>query len=170
MKKYFAKYLRVEGEITDAGVAYKSKKYPHLEAKFSTSPWNKKVMDFYEIEKVKLFLCSRDIQVGDKVFEVYSDDGTLSSPYEWTLDIHENNSKYIEEGNVVFKVIGEIYPEVTFVKEGDEFSDDEVGFIYYPGEDMDTEVLSIDERNKHKSKKYINEITIKCKHCGKYVI
>ncbi len=67
----------------------------------------------------KLFLCSRDIQVGDKVFEILSDE-TIGEEFEWTLGIDKYNSQYKED---CFKVIGEISPNAAWVKEEDEFED-----------------------------------------------
>lgn len=59
--------------------------------------------------RVKLFLCSRDIQVGDKVID--SIDGKE----------YEVKSGFLPPEMV--KVIGEISSEATWVKEGDEFDE-----------------------------------------------
>lgn len=68
-----------------------------------------------EFRKVKLFLCSRDIQVGDEV----------------RLGNMGNTHGIADEHNYLknlgaFKVIGEISQEATWVKEGDEFDEEQI--------------------------------------------
>lgn len=100
-KPYFAKYLPVKGEI-----------------------------------KAKLFLCSRDIQVGDKYFH---DDfypypvGDIADTNTKVMNAHMMVSNEGEdyEGDWSYKVVGEISPEATWVKEGDEFDEDEVSRCFY---------------------------------------
>jgi len=65
-----------------------------------------------------LFLCSRDIQAGD---EVQSKLGTLDGKVEHKFQLEEALKE-----DVWFKVIGEISPEAIWVKEGDEFDEDEI--------------------------------------------
>lgn len=128
MKKYFAKYLPVEGEIkpgdkfsdNQLGICIRGKENPWVEWKGGITNL---VID-EDHRKVKLFLCSRDIQVGDKVK---------------TEGIEDRELKYIDktgtlfftngddcEPTVCFKVIGEISPEATWIKEGDEFDGYEI--------------------------------------------
>ena len=119
-KKYFTKYLPVEGEIKEGdkyscphkghgidlgnGIPHKPKTiictYPH-------SGYTCK--DCY---KIKFFLCSRDIEPGDQVYSDF-DNGYLGI------------AKKKSEG-FNFKMIGEISPEATWVKEGDEFDEGEI--------------------------------------------
>ncbi len=130
MKQYFAKYLPVEGEIKEEeiGISINNATYTHHDhlGKDYGKP-------------AKLFLCSRDIQVGDK--DYYYIDSTQNNKIEKAPDywdiinikpepnghvavIFNNNAfLWIEE---VFKVVGEISPEAIWVKEGDEFDKDEV--------------------------------------------
>lgn len=63
----------------------------------------------------KPYLCSRDIQVGDKVV-------ALSGNNELIHSIVTDTHKLIE----TYKVIGEISPDAKWVKEGDEFDEDQV--------------------------------------------
>lgn len=117
MIKYFAKYLPVEGEIKEGqtGISVNNATYTHYEhlGKDYGKP-------------AKLFLCSRDIQIGDKVFGLLLD---KSGYKEHTLTNSTDEVKLaIESGD--FKVIGEISPEATWVKEGDEFEQYEVAIIY----------------------------------------
>jgi hypothetical protein len=110
MKAYFTKYRPVEGRVE------KGDKYYHpddptnvLERKGDlTSP---------NLQKVKLFLCSRDIQIGDKAYSPHSDFTTV---IEDAYQLNDRPSEW-------FKVMGEISPEaLTFVKEGDEFDENEI--------------------------------------------
>lgn len=113
--KYFAKYLPVKGDkktgdtvkhkITgDIGVITKV----HDQGKYQDD----------EIEKVKLFLCTRDIQIGDKV------EKTDSLSKYWDLET-ENDVKIAKEREF-FKVIGEISERSIWIKEGDVFEEEEI--------------------------------------------
>lgn len=108
--KFFAKYLPVEGEINIGD---------YVQYEGFTHYVSKAVLESYptEVEKVKLFLCSRDIQVGD---EIYTDD-----PFwpQFTKLQYEQENKDMDEPRTTecFKVIGEISPNAIWVKEGDEF-------------------------------------------------
>jgi hypothetical protein len=91
MKKYFAKYLPVEGEI----------------------------------KKVKLFLCSRNIEVGDK----YYYNGTETDICDSEIRLEQIKEQEEKHGQKRFKVIGEISPEAIWVKEEDGFDEDDILFI-----------------------------------------
>lgn len=70
----------------------------------------------------KVFLCSKDIQVGDIA---YND---KFYPYP-NGQLINNNSKVMDHGMMEvdsFKVIGEISPDAMFVTEGDEFDENEL--------------------------------------------
>lgn len=126
MKPYFAKYLPVEGEIKE-GEVYHSKW--RSENKFYHYSTCAKIENgrVYPTEgvgaesgfpledgtKVKLFLCSRDIQVGDLLY----------NPITNTEAVCRDVEHAIKVGYV--KKIGEISPEATWVKEGDEFDESE---------------------------------------------
>lgn len=82
---------------------------------------------FENKKKVKLCLCSRDIQIGDKmVFECLTDGNYEEFQIDTINDIFPD---MIKKGTQ-FKVIGEISPEATWVKEGDEFVEKELRFPY----------------------------------------
>ncbi len=113
MKKYFAKYLPVEGEIKDddhfeeediTGKKYILKNLGPL----SLLPHD----HLKRRQKVKLFLCSKDIEVGDIVKEQLLN-GELED-----FTIHTLNDIDLDKQ---FKVIGEITSDAIWVKEGDEF-------------------------------------------------
>lgn len=119
-KKYFAKFLPVEREIKKGDKAqYRTGEIISYDVQLNTD----------NLKKVKLFLCSRDIQVGDSVFEILSDK-TLGDEFIWTEDINKYNYQYIED-DIVFKVIGEISPEAIWVKELMEFDEDEIEEWYW---------------------------------------
>lgn len=152
MKQYFAKYLPVEGEVKEwdcyldnNGIvkrAYVTSRTV-LRNKFDTiirTDWDGKA-------KVKLFLCSRNIEVGDKIYseltkEYHTVEYGVNSGYStqtpsgyWACDSRDAGSSV---GNTVssipkynsYKVIGEISPEAKWVKEGMEFDEEEIRRIY----------------------------------------
>lgn len=120
--KYFAKYLPVEGESNhwqwfnniqnkgwvdispsdmDAIIAHGLKPEP-------------------QFRKVQLFLCSRDIQVGDEYY---------NESFEFTKypnkSIAGQSSEFVGY-NDSYKIIGPISPQAVWVKEDDEFEEGEV--------------------------------------------
>lgn len=104
--KYFTKYLPVEGEIKE-GDYYLNNGTPTKRTEGTEDK------SYLNQQKVKLFLCSRDIQVGDTVHYPLNN----YIPVQWlggNLTGHE------------FKVIGEISPNAIWVKEGDEFDEDQI--------------------------------------------
>jgi hypothetical protein len=150
--KYFAKYLPVEGEIKSGWleVAGVMGKYRNEDDKFiyiqtpDGHVWSRKkegARTYY-----KLFLCSRDIQVGDKAwFQLTKHsplkelpcidkdiEGIILREYVTDSEIY-NHYTTPDQLNQCFKVIGEISPDATWVKEGDEFDEDEVQFYIYTG-------------------------------------
>lgn len=161
--KYFAIRLPVEGEIKEG------EKYFHptmgLIVCGKNSTKNGKL--------AKLFLCSRDIQIGDKV---------LSTKHEYKepkLVIEDNedlkaevpciHKSIIDKYN--FKVIGEISPEATWVKEGDEFEENDVHFEGWEGlicpaveEDTLEAYMSHGYVEKHPELKLICTIKGPCGH------
>lgn len=112
---FFAKYLPVEGEIKKGDYYIDNslgKNTIHLCRSTPSEDLNSTDLI---CKKVKLFLCSRDIKAGDKV--IYN-----NKEYEVTSDslITVKNNKN------TYKVIGEISPEATWVKEDDEFDKGEI--------------------------------------------
>ncbi len=137
-KQYFTKYLPVEGEI---------KKGVKVYHKNSGTYFNFDLPDEQNLEsyqKVKLFLCSRDIQVDDKLISYnenltgivtsteYNEDGE-----KYYVDLSNNTKGLIQTKstdenhppNIInwFKIVGEISPgALSFVKEGQEFREDQI--------------------------------------------
>jgi hypothetical protein len=113
MKQYFAKYLPVEGEIKEGDLISGPTGLVYATPLEYTSAF----------KKVKLFLCSRDIQVGDKIKST-QDERVLTVNKIKINDRHtiyyDKNKHWFSELEA-FKVIGEISPDATWVNEGDEF-------------------------------------------------
>ena len=136
--KYFAKYFPVEGEIkkgekvywTDPDDGHSSGIYTVVETPTDDitlilSEYSEAEVLHHEIQPVKLFLCSRDIQVGDEITHL----GGLKETI--------NSEEYLQKCQILFKtgeafkVIGEISPDAIWVKEGDEFDDKDLYPIPY---------------------------------------
>lgn len=122
MKKYFTKYLPVEGEIKEGDWV----RSPGTGAIFV---WDEDLLRVEGDQKMKLFLCSRDIQVGDRVYDIQSqlygkitEGGNLIDTYNM---LREDEMELIATLDPI-KVIGEISPEAAWVTEGMEFDEEEI--------------------------------------------
>ena len=121
-KKYFTKYLHVEGEIKEGDIFEVEKgTYSKLISMINNTCkclciHGFKVGQEYTChavnlqKKFKLFLCSRDIKPED-----YTKEGNVYI--------------YHDGSEPSFKVIGEISPDVKWVKENDEFDDEEIQIV-----------------------------------------
>lgn len=134
-KPYFTKYLPVEGEIKegDRALLGKTTITNIIDKQYLAEiKKNKKMADF---KKVKLFLCSRDIQVGDTVRCLHNKTTGVVTKIvnqankkkgEVILDnIIHYGERWFTVKSQLYKVIGEISPNAIWVKEADEFSEDE---------------------------------------------
>lgn len=120
MKHLFAKYLSVKGEIKEGDkVLYNGKVYlaPYGKAYILEGLILDTQAQIDSLQKVKLFLCSRDIKIGDNGYNTVTNSFHL---------LNEPLEHYHGLGDIWIKVIGEISPEATWVKEGDEFDEDEI--------------------------------------------
>lgn len=122
MKSYFAKYLPVSGGIRKGDMFIDPSEYDTVHEAAMDIPKNSSM-------KAKLFLCSRDIRVGDNFYH----NGTLEDMEATTV-----NNGFVYNGKAIrfpiqecFQVIGEISPEAVWVTEGREFGEDEL--IAIPG-------------------------------------
>lgn len=119
--KYFAALLPVEGEEsgkpTGTEVTYGMPISPNSREFLGKLLRNDTGWDMYET--LKLFLCSTDIHVDD---DIYDNVAGLKGPYKAT----ENSGKAYE----CFKIIGEISPAATWIKEGDEFDGKDVKVLF----------------------------------------
>ena len=137
MKK-FAKYLSVEGEIEVPCIVLETLTNGKTEL-FQIDNFNDINLETQKL--AKLFLCSRDIQVGDKVqknpsnwlisdFDSWGRGDGLAEVLEIiddsTIDVRWEGGRCYETPNEVLKVIGEISPDAVWVTEGMEFDDDEL--------------------------------------------
>jgi hypothetical protein len=173
MKPYFAKYLPVEGEIKPGdkfldkqlGICTRDKENPWVEWKGGITNL---VID-EDHKKVKLFLCSRDIQVGDRVWNQHSGYGEVKEIDEENqylgVKYEAEDCECEEDFEYIVKVIGEISPEATWVKEGDEF--DESQFIRYGLLQMGkNRVRCNDEMDQRYLTGY--EVSTQCPTCKKF--
>lgn len=140
MKKYFTKWLPVEGEIeegdkfsadgriytffgfdgTKSSVNTVESGYIYHSANNSAQEWLSKR------KKVKLFLCSSDIQVGSTIrFE--GDIALVELSHYCESEYHLSRLKNSEA--TFFSVIGEISPEATWITEGMELTEDQIKII-----------------------------------------
>jgi len=158
---YFAKYLPVE-ENLEKGNSYIRK----------SSPWNiyhnfkysLQILDMQELQKVKLFLCSKDIKVGDRTNNgiIEKIEGNFSEEI-WC--IKDGIGKYhIKEST--FKIIGEVSPEAVWVKEEMKFNDEDIAWI---SDDGDEELYFIDKDWDWKEFNTTNAMfAIKCPTCKQF--
>lgn len=204
MKTYFVKYFPVEGEIKENEVKDTWFITPKGLATFElrvhediNTPTNKirvhngkTYVDFLETElKVaKLFLCSRDIQIGDITYVTTYED-FLGKTDNKTVKI-ENSPSHLPDGLMCYsedgyyeylkdciKVIGEISPDAVWVTEGMEFDEDELEPVLFyskhPDESiyMDT-ISNLEEWKKlnpnNKKNRYTPMIEIKCPTCKQF--
>lgn len=124
-----------------------------------------------ELQKVKLFLCSRDIQVGDNVYEPTLEfEGLIRVgiyPLE-KIDYSKKPESWIELDYAMlkgaYKVIGEISSGATWVKEGDEFTADELAVPSHQKDNFHilSTVLTVEQKEPKMT--YL----VKCPCCGDF--
>lgn len=154
MKPYFAKYLPVEGEIKEGDrVKLPTEFIATAVIENGKIGWhalnNNTIGHVYFLvgsKKVKLFLCSRDIQIGDKVLcpMPYQNNKLeefiiTEKPKNYHLDMlvgrfadgrEMKEPAYLNQST--FKIIGEISPDaLSYIKEGDEIDENHVEAWYY---------------------------------------
>lgn len=169
MKPYFTKYLPVEGEIIFPANIY----CPHDGLRL-----NCQSMSCPDCKLVKLFLCSRDIQVGEKAYCLSEEEENKK------LGLKQGDKQWIDpwciKGNcpACIKVIGEISPEAKWVKEGMEFDNNEANWVWSPPYEEDeyypisqyTWKQLVKERGGYKKVPiYLPpRVAIKCPCCGTF--
>lgn len=158
MKQYFAKFLPVEGKPKEGDWIIDSHSEPNL-TYFGTIythligeelNFYKAQNEYYPGVKVELFLCSKDIQVGDKVFHERGWIGTvIETDYndqpevEVTWEGNEKNTAASRTSlKYLTKKIGHISIDANWVKNGDEFDEDDFQWIT---DDGDADKISITE-------------------------
>lgn len=126
----FSKYLPIEGEIREGDM---------VKTMGETMRPFKEGMNKPQYQKYALHLCSRDIQVGDKVWDTINEcyvevtsmftGNTTSGPETkcWYLkDKTESGYRQFHEDSLLVKVIGLISPEAKWVTEGMEFTEEQI--------------------------------------------
>jgi hypothetical protein len=150
-KIYFAKYLPVGGGVKEGSVVFWENPSDNGEYsgyyKVHSGSQNTLLYlknDKYETmpilpeecKEVKLFLCSRDIQVGGTYIDMskmgryipYTENDEFKTMGINPYDVCDSESLriYLKDKPHCFEVIGEISPEATWVKEGMEFDENEI--------------------------------------------
>lgn len=145
MNKLFVKYLPVNGKINVGDIVRNN--LDGLVGK-TIRDISQPEIDDNEYSKLEPFICSNDIQIGDKVF--------LENDYNYIATVINkiNNSsrdivldkmpKDRENGTLdsreMLKVIGKISPYAKWVKDGDELDKSEIKALYtkeYYGDNSD---------------------------------
>lgn len=125
----YIKYLFVEGEINEGDWCKHLPTGKIIYCSYQSVIDKLKEKNFLsQYKKVNPFLCSRDIEVGDKVW----------INQDTTYEVDHIKGGYIYFGGMsirgrvgsTFKVIGEISPDVKWVKEGDEIVDFETEMFF----------------------------------------
>ena len=137
--KYFAKYIPDKnGNFILIKRAIGSGIFPIKRDKIIVIPNELEYLlkDFETSERFKLCLCSKDIRVGDKV-RMETGEELITYYKEGCGDTLYTKGKYELEVFIDrdFKVIGEISPGATWVKEGMEFSEDDIQHVFLHGLD-----------------------------------
>lgn len=176
MSKYFAKYLPVEGEIKEGDQFIDEYNHIYRCTKVTNggtygSGYSRSI-NLRLSKKVKLFLCSRDIQVGDEFITTDAltkplDTKSICTGINNDLEILDKDCE--DRGwNIlrVGKVIGEISPDATWVKEGDEFEEDGWGLRMRAG--LKSGSIEVDKKhlNRFREKGIVSYCSIKgpCGH------
>lgn len=131
-KPIFAKYLPVEGEIKEGSIVQDSLGYYCIGSEEGVRVYKEAGKSPH-----KLFLCSRDIKVGDKVWTTDYNllmEGIVESFYSEKEDmVVLNTLSPSVRKTTCFKKIGEVSPDAVWVKEGDEFDDYKTSYINQKG-------------------------------------
>jgi hypothetical protein len=174
--KYFAKYIGVPDEV-QVGLLFKANHNHNAGVVETIEDEGERTRVIYLCEGeqkrwtlksmgsvVKLFLCSRDIQVNDLVTNI--DTGK-----ERNITTKAELSLAQMQIGVLVKVIGEISPEDKWVKEGDEFEENDWNYAWkHPLNDWFTladkhgYVATMSDSRKKKELM----VSIKCPCCGTF--
>ena len=128
MKKYYTKYLPVEGDLKigditfwDLDEGYFSKQFVRVTESFII------FAECYNWKKYELFLCSKDIKIGDHAMELLTNGEYDTFQIDTENDIFHDMIAYKRQ----FKIIGKLSKEAFWVKEGDEFNENEINPQWY---------------------------------------
>jgi hypothetical protein len=140
MKTNFAMYLPVEGEV-NVGDSYLYKDTGQVlicESLLEADRLNGHSLIKREGQKVQLFVCSRDIQFGDKnvYYKGVCSDSELYIKLPEAINIptlEQIRAAFLEDVNAALKIISEIPPELNWVEEGYEFDENDL-VVYFATE------------------------------------
>lgn len=134
MKEFFAKYLPVPGEIKESDRAFWNVQTnrvfaPSLDEK-NIGNWKSLLRKVRTAQHrpVKLFLCTRNIQVGDEVMDINSNQTFIVGNIKGD-EVYDKKDNWVRLKKNCIKVIGEISPKATWVTEGDEFDKNEINIV-----------------------------------------
>ncbi len=190
-KSFFTKWLVVEGEVKEGDIALKPEFYwrDNQEQDVYEPPYYEICgpkdfeRDYVDYKLAKLFVCSRDIKEGDKLqIQQYNGDDNWYATFEKEdyeghysckfIDVHNNMSFGVMAKDAI-KVVGEVSKDaLTFVNEGQEFTEEELEpYLYYnkhPDESIyfdDMEDFMEWSRLNPNPQIYTPTVNIKCSNC-----
>lgn len=179
MKKYFTKYLPVEREIKEGdkvlhkGEILTTSSYDSWFTKWDFVEKSIAPVDYETPKLLKLFLCSRDIQVGDKVVTELPipelninefDKGTVISLGTRGFNVKSENITTHWGAYHTIKIIGEISTEAIWA-EGMKFDENEVNFQASDNLPFE-EFIDISEHEYYLHTNYpLKRIQLKCPTC-----
>lgn len=174
MKTFFVKYLPVQDEVIIdnleknqllVGFHHRDKydeRFYFSRKASEASVYSDRGFEFTPKQILKLFLCSKDLNIGD---EFYNNLGVKTDHLFDQEDI---------EGH--FKVIGEISPDAIWLKEGDELNEDDwtIFWTYFDEEgglyECNPKILSYEEKEFKLQYGYKPDyiIRVKCDKCNTF--
>jgi hypothetical protein len=183
-KPYFTKYLKSDKELSwylqDGEMIEREWYGPTGGFNREIVPYKTGMQSLSE-KRVKLFLCSRDIQVGDEVRYVDNEFGDkynhlyvsgVDDKFVIIKGSKENLCSIQLKKHEVFKVIGEVSPNAIWVKEGMEFDNNDIewkkGFVAFYNEHGESTTLAPFEQQGAWSKITYPYIKFKCSNCNTF--
>lgn len=173
-KKYFAKFLPEEGEIKRIKGGMRAFDEKGILQHIAEDIQLELIPNLNKIyKKASLFLCSRDIQVGDIVNASYNSNcvngevvkslDDMSVPH-WQIKLKGDPEFAYWEKGCTYKVVGEISPNATWIKEGDKFTEGDINITeqcpHYGGKHMWKDCSC--------KSGFIKGVYIKCPTCGTF--
>lgn len=166
--KYFTKYIIAKEQPKNGD------KIMHPTIKGVIIEYNKLVnQSFYDLgwRKVNLYLCSKDIKVGDKVYPNYLvyEDGSEGRPEGYWMHL---SAVTLYD----FKVFAQVSPAATWVKEDQRFDEKDFKLVYkrFVPSNEGRSIIPIDQYTRlleikpEKAKEYSLMAQMKCKGCDTF--
>lgn len=174
MKKYFAKFLMVDGEINE-GDHYKCSDSNKILRSAMTGDFLDHTLWSVSLQKMKLFLLSREVEIGDEVHsKLYWNKGVIEGFKE---DSKKTTFYFVGKTNTLKdwhvtngwgKKIGEISSGAIWVKDGDEFDNNDIEMVYNAKKECLCETVNwwTDTNScDHEIEDHYN----KARMCGRYI-